>query len=189
MRSVVLSLASFLLGALFTVAAFRLFISQPAISAQQGFSRSIPIVPSLTSATPIVPPLPRVLLSNNVIDTNAPPGFSSGPTTYILDGMVAERIAFRNRDGIKFQYGGGAFHLTDSVFDGPLEFDFVGAAANTVMLLDSLGLLAHKPLGLPNPSALPTATQMNKARKQTIKLSKPLRGDIASQYDGSQPPQ
>jgi hypothetical protein len=141
----------------------------------------VPSVPPLGAAIPIVVPLAdnRNLMIGNRIETRAPSEFQ-------LDGLVSQQNLFNNPSGTVFRYGGGAFNMSNSLFVGPVSFEFEGAAANTFALLDAVGLINHSPATTPDTSALPTPAQRNKPKKITTRLAAPLSGDISSQYDGKQ---
>jgi hypothetical protein len=102
--------------------------------------------------------------------------------------MIATNSRFSSPKGIIFRYGGGAYNLNGSVIAGGVRLELIGAAANTVHLLESLGFVkttgADTVTGVVPvpPQGVPTTNQP--IIKKTT-LAKPLKGDIASQYDGT----
>jgi hypothetical protein len=182
MNKISLSVISFTLGVCCTVATFRLFVAVNNVDAQIA-GPFVPIVPPISSAlpVPIVPPISGMIFADNAFES------SVEPSKLMLDGLVSIGNTYKNPTGTIITYGGGAFHLENSSFVGPLTFEFIGAAANTVTLLNSLGLIVHQDRTNPNPAALPTPQRINKPVRQKVTLNKPLRGDIASQYDGKAP--
>lgn len=177
MRTSALAISSFLLGVAVTVAVFRLFVSPPETNAQIDNSFAVPRVSHLDIAIPVVPPLRRILMSNSLDEGGG------SPTFFLLDGLTVDRMTFENPSGVTFEYGGGAFSLSNSVVKGPVDFAFVGAAANTYALLDSLGVIAHSPISQPNLAALPDSKNVNTPKHAKTKLAQPLHGNISSQYE------
>ena len=181
MNKVGIAFASFLLGIACTIGALRLSSTSAAskVQAQNFFGSDLSYVPRvlpLGVSVPVVRPVPTDgLNANNTV---------IGSPMIALDGMYSTNNLFSSPKGSEIVYGGGAFKVDHTLFDGLTHFVFIGAAANTVSLLDSLGLLVHSPITEPNPAALPTPQQINKPKHQTSRLRHPLNGEISSQYDG-----
>jgi hypothetical protein len=152
---------------------------------------SLPKVPSIDSAVPKVPPLLHTYIDHSVFA-----GVPGVPERYALDGLETDNVRFDNPSGgITFEYGGGAYRLSNVIISGQLNLELTGAAANTATLLDSLGLLKNPltSLGVDKvgmfttiPKAPTQATEIpkNKPIINKLKLANPLKGDISSQYDG-----
>jgi hypothetical protein len=110
-----------------------------------------------------------------------------GPVVINLDGLELDNDVWDSPSGVDFKYGGGAYRLTKYHIGGPVMFEFFGAAANTVKLLQQFGVLAApndaKPLLVTPPPSLPVPpSETNKEIKQKIVPKKPLSGEISSQY-------
>ena len=175
MNKLSLAMISFGLGICCTLAASRILAAGNGVNAQISFGpNSVPVVPPIIAANPIpvVQPLKISLSERNAF---------SDAATLPLDGLISRNDSYNN---VIFEYGGGAYRLIGAKISGRVGFRFIGAAANTITLLDTLGLLVHEGSASPNPSALPSPRQMNKPRKQKVILRKPLKGDIASPFDG-----
>lgn len=187
MKYALVALGSFLLGALSVLAANHLLFST--VHAAQlldlnAVSASFrPIVPPLGVAAPKVIPLQDITVGHNTTITR-------GPMIVGLDGLESSNNLYSSPAGVRFIYGGGAYALKNAVVGGQLEFEFTGAAANTVHLLQSLKMLPGESSGqtteilrAPAPSE-PPAKNIPISRR--TKLASPLHGDISSQYDGTQ---
>jgi hypothetical protein len=94
---------------------------------------------------------------------------------------------------VKFVYGGGAYKLEDNTIVGPVSLELTGAAANTLALLEQFGMIAKgdppttpDPTPTPTPAMVPTPKEKNKPITRTKVVDPPLKGDMSSQYDGTQ---
>lgn len=152
MRTVIVALVSFMLGA--------------TLVSLYGYQTSTqPGVPAIhvEGAAPVVPTVGTVVLNGSTV-TGA----------YEIDGLQCMNCKFTNVDLI---YGGGAYRFENPTVIPPVSFRFTGAAANTFALLDMFRLIgcpaaAPKP-GLPNPN-----TPILK--KANLKL--PIRVNIVSPF-------
>jgi hypothetical protein len=190
-KTAVVAVASFLLGISITVVVGRHLVPK-SVFAQGVIAGGVPLVPPIDAAVPKVEPLHRILIDNSVFL-----GVPGAEARYVLDGLVMSNVRFDNPLGeITLAYGGGAYSLTNILISGRLSLELTGAAANTAHFLDSLGLLRTPPtpmaggkLGIlttvPTVPAKTTEPPKNKPIIKNIKLGKPLKGDIASQYDGT----
>lgn len=88
-------------------------------------------------------------------------GFMNGPQE--LDGLDCEDCSFQNST---LQYSGGAVHLVRPKFNGKIEVELKGPAANTLALLPFLTALAggQKPKApRPNKPTIQTISMKNEA--------------------------
>ena len=104
-----------------------------------------------------------------------PPGIVSHANMRIgslidLDGVVSDTEVFRNA---KLRYGGGAFILKNTTVQGQIQVEFIGAAANTVTLMEWLGMV-----GCPAAAPQPEPINPNRPPVKAASLTKPLTGDI-----------
>jgi len=98
-----------------------------------------------------------------------------------LDGRTSFREAFL--DGSTIVYGGGPYELHGAVFQGKVNIELVGAAANTAQFLQTFGFLVKGPV-VPNPS--PTIPEMNTPIHKAMKPKSFIKGDFVSPYGGKQ---
>jgi hypothetical protein len=118
--------------------------------------------------TPVAPPPQRFLAIGNVYEEG---------TTIDLDGINFQYNVFKSPT---FVYGGGAYSMRDAEISGTVNFQFIGAAANTVQLLKSLGLLGNSP-----PPSTPVVPQPNTPRTEKTVIKTTIKGDFVSPYDGT----
>lgn len=109
-----------------------------------------------------------------------PQGFGgrSGPVIVsggliILDGYACLGCTFQD---VTLRYGGGVFGLSNANITGTARIELVGAAANTVAFLSTIGVGCYKrpePLERPHP---------NVPIVKTAKFEKPILVDLNSPY-------
>jgi hypothetical protein len=99
---------------------------------------------------PTVPPLPNIILHGGK--------FTGVPQ--VLDGMDCTQCEFNDA---ALMYGGGAFRLQDIKVSGTTHLTLIGAAANTVALLNFLNGVEQ---GVPAPPSIP---------EQPIKKASPAK--------------
>jgi hypothetical protein len=161
MRKVTIALVSFALGAIFAVLLGNgrsALVSQ--VSAQQ-----LPRSPYI----PLVPPPPRTFAEGNVFDNQA----------IIVDGTYSRFSKYINPT---FEYGGGAFYMKGVEIDGNVNIELIGAAANTAGFLKMFGLYGCTVVAPPTPPVI----DMDKPMTKTVKLTKPLSGDLKAPFGISQ---
>ena len=91
----------------------------------------------------------------------------------ILDGYACLGCTFQN---VTLRYGGGVFGLSHANITGTARIELVGAAANTVAFLSTIGVCCYKrpePLERPRP---------NVPIIETAKFEKALLVDLRSPY-------
>jgi|HubBroStandDraft_6_1064221.scaffolds.fasta_scaffold00716_10 hypothetical protein len=189
MTKLALALGSFLLGLSSIIAVNHVHaVAQIPQASREMLALLRPIVPELGVAVPRVSPLPPSMVPNSSNNLFVIGGQNPAPMVIDLDGLQSVSNVYASPAGVKIRYGGGAYKLERAFIGGPLEFEFTGAAANTVHLLQSVGLLPGQSSGqtteivrAPAPVEAPPNTPIVKRTT----LNKPLRGDIASQYDGT----
>ena len=164
MRTITLALGSFIVGAL----CMSLFGNHISTVRQSGlaFAQMPEMDEVWQAAVPKVPPLGTVSSSHNTFLNR----------TVGLDGFRSSNNVYK---GVKFVYGGGAYQLTSSVIAPPVQFEFVGAAANTVGFLNTFGMIGCPAKPQP-PEVNPNTPIINKAS-----LEKELKGDFVSPYSGT----
>jgi hypothetical protein len=116
--------------------------------------------------TPIVPAPPRMVDDGNIVERQV----------IDLDGMTISNGIFRDTT---FVYGGGAYSLRNTTVSGNIEVDFIGAAANTVQFLKTIGLLRDS-----SPPSPATPSETNTPRKEKTTIKTTIKGDFVSPYDG-----
>jgi len=169
MRNVTLALGSFALGA---VCMF-FFGNHTSTVRQDGFAfaQAAPSHPSSVlngnRFTPVVPQPPRMVDDGNeyveqIID---------------LDGMSASNDIFKDST---FVYGGGAYSLRNAAISGSVNFQLIGAAANTAQFLGMFGLIGC-PAKQQVPQVNPNTPIINRAT-----LEKGIKGDFVSAYSGTE---
>jgi hypothetical protein len=113
---------------------------------------------SATGTIPKVPGLIGVKMSN----MDFPPAQFQQ-----LDGLDCERCTFH---APLLAYGGGAFKLVDTTFDGVVEVRLMGAALNTFQLLKMFGAFKQsKPSGPPPLFTPPTTRETSATVKAQAK--------------------
>lgn len=155
---------------------------------------AVPLVPHLDASVPRVEPLHHVM-----VDRSAMLGVAGADARYVIDGLQLSNVSFDNPlGGVTLAYGGGAYSLSNVSISGKLNLELNGAAANTVNFLDSFGLLKTAAISrvgssvgiittVPAAPAKALELPKNKPITKKIKLASPLKGDIESQYDGTNP--
>jgi hypothetical protein len=171
MRIVTTALGSFVLGAV----CMSLFGNHTSILRQPEsvFAQSpnhLPVPPSMlrgNQSTPVVPIPPRNIQNGDITEYGAVP----------VDGANISNSLFRD---VTLVYGGGAYRITNSAFTGKTDFQFIGAAANTVQFLASFGML-----GCPaKPQLKPW--DPNAPIIQSTELTDKTRRDFVAPFMGGQ---
>ena len=162
MRNVTLALGSFALGAVCMFFFGNKTVRQPdSVFAQA----PAPRVPHGNAFTPVVPPPPRSVDDGNIRQEQL----------INLDGMNISNGIFKDST---FVYGGGAYSLRSVVISRSLNFQLIGAAANTAQFLSMFGLIGC-PAKPQAPQVNPNAPIINR-----VTLEKEIKGDLVSQYSG-----
>jgi hypothetical protein len=131
----------------------------------------MPQLPSHFAANPWTPPIPvppRSISSGNIIEDQV----------VQLDGRNSEGETIRRSTVV---YGGGAYRLVNAKVEG-VQLVWVGAAANTVRLMNDLGLLGQP---LPTQPKRQQPINPNTPRIELTTIKAPISGDLISQYDGT----
>lgn len=171
MRNVTVGLGSFLLGLL---CASLLGFGSPQTSIFRQsvvFAQTKPGIVSSTFTlnpfTPTVPPMPRSLSEGNINENQI----------IQIDGIHSREDTFRN---MTLVYGGGAYVLNKARFDGGVNIQLVGAAANTAQFMATFGMIGC-PASVPKapPHINPNAPRIDK-----VSLTTALSGDFVSPYEG-----
>jgi len=164
MRTVTLAFGSFVVGAL----CMSLFGNHISTVRQSGlaFAQMPDMGEVWQAAVPRVPPLGNSGSSHNTFLNAEVP----------LDGFRSSNNVYK---GVTFVYGGGAYSLTDSTVVPPVQLKFVGAAANTLGLLNTFGMIGC-PAKPQAPEVNPNTPIINKAS-----LEKELKGDFVAPYSGT----
>src|SRR5438105_1739654 len=123
MTKITLAVSSFAIGAFSAL----LLGHQTSTFAQQAAQPSQPTFIRVDGAAPVVPPLRGITVT----------GYAVRNMNFALDGVQCTKCTF---SGVTFEYGGGAYELSQSVVNLPIAIAPKGAALNTVGLLNSLGL-------------------------------------------------
>lgn len=154
-------------------------------SAQAQFLPNNPVAPGQT--TPVVPALgagiPRFAPVSNSYSNNLESGVFNGPARVRLDGFETSHNIWASPQGVVFEYGGGAYKLTDARISGPVTLELEGAAANTVSLLELFGVIGRPPYVVSPPASMAAPTPAEQNQKITKKIRvKNFRGDMSSRF-------
>lgn len=156
MRITTVALGSFVVGAL----CMFFWGSHTSTLPQSVFAQAVKIEPAI----PTVPSLRH----------NTSSGSTYNGGTFAIDGIESTGEKFH---GVTFEYGGGAYKLENATVTPPINFKFVGAAANTVTLLSTFGMIGCPTAKPPRPENNP-----NQPIMKTAKLSVPYKGDLVSPF-------
>jgi hypothetical protein len=162
-RTLSVALAAFLIGTASTLLVLNRMNSLPPVLAQGGDA------PLGNPAIPVVPGLLEITHNHETM---------VGTSPILLDGLQAENSIYAGSPTM-LVYGGGAYRLNHLVFGSPMNLQLVGAAANTVHLLELLGFLRDAP----EPPKTQPATEKGKPFVRHIRETK-IEGEFASPYDG-----
>jgi len=106
--------------------------------------------------TPFIPPMARNLSEGNTIEG----------ASVDLDGRFSRHEVFTNAT---IRYGGGNFEIRDVAFNGNRNFEFIGAARNTLIFMQAFGLL-------PSPRPQMPEVNPNAPTIKTASFTNPLKG-------------
>jgi hypothetical protein len=172
MSKLMLALGSFTMGAMLGIMAS----GRASILAQKSQPRSF----VEEGMVPTVPPLRH----NVLIGAHVGSGFITP-----LDGLECENCTF---DNAAIEYGGGAFHLTNTTFSGTVNVQLTGAAANTFAFLKYLnGISGPAPLsGVPSPTPnpklppkpLPSKPPPNKPLRHSVTVTGTVKDSVGSVF-------
>jgi hypothetical protein len=163
MRTVTLAVGSFIVGAV----CMSLFGNHISTFRQSDLAFAQTASPRVNRWVPIVPP---VTVANEL------GGSMIAGQTIDLDGFIVYDNIFRN---VTIRYGGGAYLLRNSTFEGETNLQFIGAAGNTFALLNSLGMI-----GCAAAPKTPPATNPNTPVIHSATLKTAIKGTFVSPYSG-----
>ena len=157
MRIVTVALGSFIVGAL----CVSFWGSHTSTLSQPLFAQT---AIHIEGTVPVVPPLRHITSS----------GGKYKAVKFEVDGIESTGDTFT---GVTFVYGGGAYKLADATVVSPVNFEFTGAAANTVVFLSQFGMIGCPASHPQEPTINPNSPVM-----KTAKLASPYRGDLVSPF-------